>query len=189
LSEPVWAPSGPAFHDYRSRPRNAQVHVPRFTLHASRFTLHASRFTLHASRFTLHASRFTRTRTRTPTRRPSLPRRPGLAEKGDVSDWIAAGGTAEALLALVEAAPARPAAVVEDVSEQKPKRPLTSRSYFSIVTIIEDNRRNVLEGRRLGLNEMTGKPTLGGAQVRDEDVFRIRYLVEGRFEGDGRHPG
>ncbi len=45
---------------------------------------------------------------------------PGLPEKGDVSDWLQAGGTKEELLALVEAAPEwepNP----EDLEETKPK--------------------------------------------------------------------
>lgn len=108
---------------------------------------------------------------------------PGLAEKGDVSDWILAGGTAEELLRIADEASSRP--IVEaSITDEKPKRPLTSRSYFSIVTIIEENRRDILEGRHLGLNEMTGQPTLSGIQVRDEDAFRIRYLIEARFDGD-----
>lgn len=113
---------------------------------------------------------------------------PGLSEKGDVSDWIAAGGTAEELLALVESAqPSAP--VIAEITDEKLTRPLASRSYFSIVTIVESNRRNVLEGRRLGMNEMTGQPTLSGVQVRDEDAFRIRYLVEARFEGEAQGRG
>jgi hypothetical protein len=123
-------------------------------------------------------------------------RLPGLRPKGDVSDWIAAGGAVEELLVLVEqpaAPPPPPPAPTADgstpaVTDEAPRRPLSSRSYHTAVTIIGQNRHNVLEGRVLEFNDMTGKPTLNRRPLEDVDAFRIRYLIEDRFEGaaDGK---
>lgn len=108
----------------------------------------------------------------------------------DVSDWIKAGGTAAALRLLAE----RPEPVADgstlptSVTDEVPKRLLAGRSYHSAVTIVAQNRRNVLEGRVLEFDDMTGKPTLNRMQVEDADALRIRYLVEDRFDAssDGK---
>lgn len=123
---------------------------------------------------------------------------PGLPPKGDVSDWLAAGGTREDLLALAagafaasapaaSAAPPVPGAPA-DADEEPTRRPLTSRSYHSCVTIISENRKNILGGRKLELNEMTGMPMLDGKPIQDADALRVRFLLEERFEGssDGK---
>jgi predicted P-loop ATPase len=53
---------------------------------------------------------------------------PGLAEKGDVSDWLAAGGTSDELWALAEKTPTwRPAAAADGAGEWQ-KRLLRTRS-------------------------------------------------------------
>lgn len=58
-----------------------------------------------------------------------------------------------------------------------------SRSYFTAVDIIEKNERNVLEGRKLEFNEMSGVIELGRKPIQDADAHRIRYLIERNFAG------
>ncbi len=64
---------------------------------------------------------------------------PGLPEKGDVSDWLAAGGTAEKLVALVEAAPEwEPPAKPEPGAEAaKEKRPPQAELLLALATDAE----------------------------------------------------
>jgi predicted P-loop ATPase len=62
-------------------------------------------------------------------------------------------------------------------------RPWRSRSYLTAVEILRKNARDVLEGRQLELNEMSGRPEIGRLPLRDSDVSRIRGLVEARFTG------
>lgn len=58
-----------------------------------------------------------------------------------------------------------------------------SRSYFTAVDIIEKNARDVLEGRKLEFNDMSGTIELGRQPIKDADAHRIRYLIERRFPG------
>lgn len=60
---------------------------------------------------------------------------------------------------------------------------IRSRCYSSAVTVIEQNRRDVLDGRRLAWNEMTGVVTLNNVPQDDTDVLRIRCLIERRLPG------
>lgn len=58
-----------------------------------------------------------------------------------------------------------------------------SRSYFTAVDLIQKNERNILENRKLELNEMSGIIELGRKPIQDADAHRIRYLIERRFAG------
>ena len=62
-------------------------------------------------------------------------------------------------------------------------RPWRSRSYLTAVSILEVNARDVLEGRLLEVNEMTGDVEIGRKPIRDADAHRIRALIEARFVG------
>jgi len=62
-------------------------------------------------------------------------------------------------------------------------RPWRSRSYLTAVSIIEANARDVLEGRKLELNEMTGRIELGRVLLKDADESRVRANIEARFTG------
>jgi predicted P-loop ATPase len=66
---------------------------------------------------------------------------------------------------------------------QNQERKLRSNSYLTAVLIVEDNRRDILDGKNLELNEMTGRVELGGRPIRDEDVSTIRAEIERRFDG------
>jgi predicted P-loop ATPase len=63
------------------------------------------------------------------------------------------------------------------------RRALRSRSYLTAVSIIRRNARDVLDGRSLELNEMTGKPSLARRQIEDVDLHRVRANIEERFDG------
>lgn len=63
------------------------------------------------------------------------------------------------------------------------RRPLRNNSYLTAVTIIGDNLRDVLGGRRLELNAMTGRAELARGPLRDEDVYAVRAEIERRFSG------
>jgi len=58
---------------------------------------------------------------------------------------------------------------------------LHSGSYLTAVTIIRANLRNVLEGRALEFNEMTGRATIGRKPVDDIDETHIQCEIERRF--------
>lgn len=112
-------------------------------------------------------------------------RLPGLAPKGDVSDWLKTN-TLESMpeAPIQEEAPEPETAAITD---ETPKRPLSSRSYHSAVTIIGDNRKDVLHGKRLEWDDMAGEPTLDRVPMQDADLFRLRYTIEERFDvGDGK---
>jgi predicted P-loop ATPase len=63
------------------------------------------------------------------------------------------------------------------------RRPWRSRSYLTAVGIISENARDVLDGRALELNEMTGRIELGRKQLTDADESVIRANIEARFVG------
>jgi predicted P-loop ATPase len=63
------------------------------------------------------------------------------------------------------------------------RRAYSSNSYLTCVQIIESNDRNVLSGRKLEWNEMTGRVTLDRENVEDTDETRIRSLIERDFTG------
>jgi predicted P-loop ATPase len=84
------------------------------------------------------------------------------------------------------AAPATPAttdAVATVTSLDAKRRPLRNNSYLTALTIVRENARDVLRGRRLELNEMSGRPELGRQPLRDEAVTTIRGEVERLFVG------
>jgi len=58
-----------------------------------------------------------------------------------------------------------------------------SRSYLTAVKVLRQNAGDVLEGRKLELNEMTGVVELARTPLRDRDVSRIRSLIEERLSG------
>jgi putative DNA primase/helicase len=58
---------------------------------------------------------------------------------------------------------------------------LRSRSYLSVVRILADNVRNVLDSRKLELNEMTGRIELGRKPITDAAVNQVRAEIEARF--------
>lgn len=65
----------------------------------------------------------------------------------------------------------------------EPWRPWRARSYLTTVDLIRRNERDILSGRVLELNEMTGRPELGRKPLTDVEVTRIRSLIEQRFVG------
>lgn len=114
---------------------------------------------------------------------------PGLGPKEDVSDWLAAGHSADDLMGLLRTPPA---ITDEQTPETDGHRPLRSRSYLTAVTIIEGNIKGVV-GARIELNEMTGMPEIGRRVLRDADESKIRAEIERRFVGgidkDGKQMG
>jgi predicted P-loop ATPase len=58
-----------------------------------------------------------------------------------------------------------------------------SRSYLTAVGLIQQNYRDILEKRKLELNEMSGEIEIGRVQIKDADAHRIRYLIEKRVPG------
>lgn len=69
---------------------------------------------------------------------------------------------------------------------ETPTRPLKSRSYLSLVTILETPRlrRRVLGNSALEWNEMTNSVTLDRRALRDVDYSIIRAEIERKFQGD-----
>jgi predicted P-loop ATPase len=63
------------------------------------------------------------------------------------------------------------------------RRVWRSRSYLTTVEIIRQNARDVLEGRTLELNELTGRAELARKPMTDVEITRIRSLIESRFVG------
>lgn len=61
--------------------------------------------------------------------------------------------------------------------------PLRPNSYLTAVTVVEKNIADVLDGRALRYNDMTGAAELGGEPLTDVDVFRVRAEIERRVEG------
>lgn len=76
--------------------------------------------------------------------------------------------------------PIRPTPVAAAV---EPFRSWRQRSYLTCLDIIRKNARDVLEGRALELNELTGQIELGRKPAADVDVSKIRALIEARFVG------
>jgi len=70
---------------------------------------------------------------------------------------------------------------------------LRSRSYLSLVTVLERNLHNVLLDKQLELNEMTGRVEYGRKPIRDIDVGKIRAMIEHsiieRYDKDDRPVG
>jgi predicted P-loop ATPase len=92
--------------------------------------------------------------------------------------------------------PPRPSGSAEPSEETEPEpevipittpsasyRPWRARSYLTTVEIIRQNGRDVLEGRQLELNEITGRVELGRKPMTDVEITRIRSLIEARFVG------
>lgn len=73
---------------------------------------------------------------------------------------------------------AAPVARIEDH-----RRPLRNGSYLTALTIVRHNLRDVLGGRKIELNEMSGRPEIGRRPMRDEDVSTIRAEIELRHKG------
>lgn len=82
-----------------------------------------------------------------------------------------------------EPAPEPEPEVIPIASPSQTFRPWRSRSYLTAVELLRKNARDILEGRQLEMNEMSGRPELGRQPIRDSDVSRIRGLVESRFSG------
>lgn len=76
------------------------------------------------------------------------------------------------------------AAKVVDIT--KPKRPLKSRSYLSLVTILETPhlRRRILGDRAIEWDEMAQVVTIARKPIRDVDISVIRAEIERCFQGD-----
>jgi predicted P-loop ATPase len=64
-----------------------------------------------------------------------------------------------------------------------------AHSYFTAVDLIEKNHRNILENRKIELNEMSGEIDLGRQQIKDSDAHRIRYLIERFVRGGFNNQG
>jgi hypothetical protein len=75
-------------------------------------------------------------------------------------------------------APPAPVARLDDR-----RRPLRNNSYATAVTIIRHDLRGVLGGRKIELNEMTGRPEFGRRPMTDEDASTIREQIELRHKG------
>lgn len=110
------------------------------------------------------------------------------AASAAASDKVSSGYLLNAERPATAAAPTQttpePTAVPDNVvSLSKHRRPLRSRSYLTAVTIIEDNARDVLDGRTLELDDMTGIVMLGGEPIKDSDESRIRSNIESKFVG------
>lgn len=106
---------------------------------------------------------------------------PGLADKGDVSDWIASGGTREKLLQLVELLP--------DDDEDEPDNDWLSQCMFSKNGEPLPVLANALTGVRsdgklrnaLRLNEMLRQPMVARSKsvpVRDEEITEIHEYLQ-----------
>jgi putative DNA primase/helicase len=63
------------------------------------------------------------------------------------------------------------------------KRHNQNDSALTALRLIRANNRDVLGGRRLRLNEMTGDLELGADAITDDDEFEIRTNLEARFFG------
>ena len=57
---------------------------------------------------------------------------------------------------------------------------IRSRCYSSAVYVIETNKYDVLEGRRIAWDEMSGIVTFNGEPIQDTDALKIRCLIERR---------
>lgn len=83
--------------------------------------------------------------------------------------------------------PIAPPATVE------PFRAWRQRSYLTCLDIIRKNARDVLEGRALELNELTGQMELARKPAADVDVSKIRARIEllfvGSIDKDGNEKG
>lgn len=74
----------------------------------------------------------------------------------------------------------------EPAPEQRPAaafRPWRSRSYLTAVDLISRNERDILDGKALEYNEMSGDVTVGRQLIHGADVSRIRANIEARFVG------
>lgn len=60
-------------------------------------------------------------------------------------------------------------------------RPLRSGSYLTALTIVEENRLNILGDRQLRMNEMTGRVEFGRDIYADEHTSFIRGEIERHF--------
>jgi predicted P-loop ATPase len=77
---------------------------------------------------------------------------------------------------------------VDDVAPIPLRQPQTderfrSHSYLTAVKVLRQNAGDVLEQRKLELNEMTGMVELARSPLRDRDVSRVRSLIEERLSG------
>lgn len=74
-----------------------------------------------------------------------------------------------------------------------PFRAWRQRSYLTCLDIIRKNARDVLEGRALELNELTGQMELARKPAADVDVSKIRARIEllfvGSIDKDGNEKG
>jgi hypothetical protein len=125
---------------------------------------------------------------------------PGLPEKGDVSDWLDAGGTVDELLKLPTTAPAAKA-IVDGDSEKEEKRSQTdalvafAKEHFELLhdknsdVYARDNLTS--EVRRLGGRQFKDRLIAGFYQktqlaVRDQSLREALGTLQalGRFNGD-----
>jgi putative DNA primase/helicase len=74
---------------------------------------------------------------------------PGLPEKGDVSDWLAAGGTADALAALTEAAPEWKPTSTKPRTTKRTKAPVVVGEPKAPTLWAASGRNDTANGRRL----------------------------------------
>ncbi|OFX01650.1 MAG: hypothetical protein A3E78_13965 [Alphaproteobacteria bacterium RIFCSPHIGHO2_12_FULL_63_12] len=80
--------------------------------------------------------------------------------------------------------PKRPALAAvpdDDLTRDSSGQRFRSRSYLSVATAIRENTNDVLEGRQLELNEMTGRVELDRVPLRDGDVSHVRAELERRI--------
>lgn len=87
-------------------------------------------------------------------------------------------------------APRAPRASADEPTPIRPEQPAPiatrswrQRSYLTCLDILRKNARDVLEGRPLELNELTGQIELGRKLAADVDISKIRALIEARFVG------
>jgi hypothetical protein len=109
-------------------------------------------------------------------------RLPGLAPKGDVSDWIAAGHTAAELTALVEATPldtgeaARPTAPSEDASSEDAKpKDLLAGDISNAAKLVAAHGQDFRYGKQYGWLRWDGRRW--ALDVTDEIVQRAKTVA------------
>lgn len=65
----------------------------------------------------------------------------------------------------------------------KNSRPHCNGSYLTALNIIQANERDVLGGRILRFNEMSGRHIIGDELLRDAFIDEVRANIEARFDG------
>jgi predicted P-loop ATPase len=77
--------------------------------------------------------------------------------------------------------------------DAEPSGTIQSNSYNACVLIVEGNVKDVLQGRKVEFNEMTGRTEIGRVQISDPEIdiirSRIERLISGGRDSKGRSVG